>query len=48
MRHRSVFSGHAESVPAHRHQNVITVHAQIAIHHVVDRVVADVSHMKPT
>ena len=41
-----VFSRHAKCVPAHRHQHVVTLHAQLARHHVVDGVVAYMAHMQ--
>ncbi|CPM65109.1 Uncharacterised protein [Bordetella pertussis] len=41
-----VLGGHAEGVPAHRHQHVVAAHAQLARHHVVDGVVAHVSHVQ--
>ena len=44
--HRGVFGGQAERVPAHRLQHVVAAHAQLPIHHVVDRVVAHVAHMQ--
>ncbi|ABA48399.1 hypothetical protein BURPS1710b_3452 [Burkholderia pseudomallei 1710b] len=44
--HRGVLGRHPECVPTHRHQRVIAVHPQIAVHHVVDRVVAHVTHVQ--
>jgi len=41
-----VFRRHAERVPAHGHQDVVAAHAQLASHHVVDRVVAHVAHVQ--
>ena len=35
-----------EGVPAHRHQHVEALHPQVARHHVVDGVVADVAHVQ--
>jgi hypothetical protein len=43
---RGVFRRHAERVPTHRHQHVVAVHPQIAVHHVIDRVVAHVAHVQ--
>ena len=43
---RGVFSRHAEGIPAHWHEYVETAHAQVSRHHVVDRVVAHVSHVQ--
>ncbi len=36
----------AEGIPAHRHQHVVALHAQVARHHVVDGVVAHVPHVQ--
>ena len=41
-----VLGRHAERVPPHRHQDVVAAHAQVARHHVVDRVVAHVAHVQ--
>ncbi|KAF1858399.1 hypothetical protein Lal_00014910 [Lupinus albus] len=46
VRHRRVLGGHAERVPAHRHQHVVAVHPQVAVHHVIDRIVAHVTHVQ--
>ncbi|MNH11884.1 hypothetical protein D3C79_714120 [compost metagenome] len=43
--HRRVFRGHAESVPAHRLQDVLAQHALVAGNHVTDGVVAHVAHV---
>ena len=42
-----VLGRQAEGVPAHRHQHVVPVHAQVAREHVVDGVVAHVPHVQP-
>ena len=44
--HRRVFGRHAERIPAHRHQHVVTVHAQVAHHHIVDRVITHMAHVQ--
>ncbi len=44
--HRRIFRRHAEGVPAHRHQHVVAVHAQVAVHHIIDRIVAHVAHVQ--
>ena len=44
--HRGVLGGEAERIPPHRHQHVVPVHAQVPVHHVVDRVVAHVPHVQ--
>ncbi len=41
-----VLGGQAEGVPAHGHQHVHALHAQLAREHVVDRVVAHVAHVQ--
>ena len=41
-----VFSRQAEGVPSHRGHHVVAFHAVEAVHHVVERVVTDVSHVK--
>ncbi len=43
---RGVLGRHAEGVPAHRHQHVVPLHAQLTRHHVVDGVVAHVAHVQ--
>ena len=30
-----VFSRHTEGVPTHRRHHVVTLHAQVAVHHVI-------------
>ena len=44
--HRRVLGRQPERVPAHRHQRVVAVHAQVPVHHVVDGVVAHVTHVQ--
>ncbi len=44
--HRRVFRRQAEGVPAHRHQYVHALHAQLAREHVVDGVVAHMPHVQ--
>ena len=44
--HRRVFGRQAEGVPAHRHQHVHALHAQLAREHVVDGVVAHMPHVQ--
>ncbi len=44
--HGGVFRRHAEGVPAHGHEDVVPAHAQLAGHHVVDGVVAHVTHVE--
>mmetsp|Transcript_14221 Transcript_14221/g.38965 ORF Transcript_14221/g.38965 Transcript_14221/m.38965 type:complete len:879 (+) Transcript_14221:447-3083(+) len=44
--HRGVLGRQAEGVPAHRHQDVVALHAQLAGQHVVDRVVAHMAHVQ--
>ena len=44
--HGSVFGRHAKRIPAHGHQDIVAVHAQVAIHDIVDGVVAHVSHVQ--
>ena len=44
--HRGVFGGQAKGVPAHRHEDVVAAHAQLAIKDVVDRVVAHMAHVQ--
>ncbi len=41
-----VLGGQAEGVPAHGHQHVHALHAQLAREHVVDRVVAHMAHVQ--
>ena len=41
-----VFGGQAKGVPAHGHQDVVALHAQIAREHVVDGVVAHMAHVQ--
>ena len=43
---RRVLGRQAEGVPAHGHQHVVTVHAQVAREHVVDGVVAHMAHVQ--
>ena len=43
--HRSVFGGHAESVPAHRMQHVVAPRAPEPRHYVAHRVIADMAHV---
>ncbi len=43
---RRVFGRQPEGVPAHRHQHVVALHAQLAREHVVDGVVAHVAHVQ--
>ena len=43
---RRVLGGQAEGVPAHGHQDVVALHAQLAREHVVDGVVAHVAHVQ--
>ena len=43
---RGILSRHPERIPAHRHQYIVAVHAQVAQHHVVNRVVAHMAHMQ--
>jgi len=44
--HRRVLGRQAEGVPAHRHQHVHALHAQLAREHVVDGVVAYMAHVQ--
>jgi hypothetical protein len=44
--HRRVLGRQAEGVPAHRHQHVHALHAQLARQHVVDGVVAHMAHVQ--
>ena len=44
--HGGVFSGQAKGVPAHGHEHVVALHAQLAGQHVVDGVVAHVAHVQ--
>ena len=46
MVQRRIFRRHTECIPAHRHQDVIALHTQLARHHVIDRVVAHVPHVQ--
>ena len=41
-----VFGGQTEGVPPHRGHDVVPLHAVVAVHHVVEGVVANVSHVK--
>ena len=41
-----VLGRQAEGVPAHGHQHVVAAHAQVAVHHVVDGVVAHMPHVQ--
>ncbi len=43
---RGIFCGQAKCIPAHRHQDVIALHAQMARQHVVDGVVAHMAHVQ--
>ena len=43
---RGVLGGQAKRVPAHGHQHVVAVHAQVARQHVVDGVVAHMAHVQ--
>ena len=43
---RGIFSGQTESIPAHGHQDVEALHAQMARQHVVDGVVAHMAHVQ--
>ena len=44
--HGRVFSRQTKRVPAHGHQHVVALHAQIAREHVVDGVVTDMAHVQ--
>src|SRR5690606_22697381 len=44
--HGGVLGRHAEGVPTHGHEDVVSAHAQLAGHHVVDGVVAHVTHVE--
>ena len=44
--HRGILGRQPERVPAHRHQRIHPAHAQLPVHHVVDRVVAHVTHVQ--
>ena len=44
--HRRVLCRQAKGIPAHRHQDVVAVHAQVAIQNVVDRVIAHMTHVQ--
>ena len=44
--HRRVFRRHAERIPAHRHQDIKALHAQLARHHIVDGVIAHMAHVQ--
>ncbi len=44
--HRGILGRQPEGIPAHRHQHVPALHPQVPVHHVVDRVVAHVSHVQ--
>ena len=41
-----VFGRQAKGIPAHRHEYVVALHAQLAREHVVDGVVAHVAHVQ--
>ena len=43
---RGVFSRQAKRVPAHGHEHVVALHAQLAREHVVDGVVAHMAHVQ--
>ena len=43
---RCVLGWQAEGIPAHGHQDVVAVHAQVARQHVVDGVVAHMAHVQ--
>jgi len=43
---RCVLGRQAKGVPAHRHEHVVALHAQLARQHVVDGVVAHVAHVQ--
>ena len=43
--HRSIFSRHSESIPAHRMQHFKPAHRLIARQHIAHRVIADMAHM---
>ncbi|MCY1164210.1 hypothetical protein D9M73_40830 [compost metagenome] len=44
--HGCVFGRQAKGIPAHGHQHVVALHAQIAREHVVDGVVAHMAHVQ--
>ena len=44
--HCRIFGRHTEGVPAHGHQDVATLHAQLTCHDVVDCVIAHMAHME--
>ena len=43
-----IFSGHAKCIPTHGHEDVVAFHAQLAGHHVVDGVIAHMTHVQFT
>ena len=43
---RGIFSRQTESIPAHGHQDVVALHAQMARQHIVDGVVAHMTHVQ--
>ena len=43
---RGIFSGQSKCIPAHRHQDVVALHAQMARQHIVDGVVAHMAHVQ--
>src|SRR4029078_3282993 len=43
---RGIFRVQAEGVPSHRHQRVESAHPQLPVHHVVDRVIAHMTHVQ--
>ena len=44
--HGGVFGGQAKGIPAHGHEHVIALHTQAAGHHIVNGVVAHMTHVQ--